>query len=159
MNILELLAYNSWAEDHYLTIISRLTEDQFKQEISGKSIHDLLYHLLEVYWFWLRRITNQDFTNEPAKKWNKNDIIQALRNIRVEISDFAKNEDLQNKITIQWDDNDKQANLSYNSVLMNFIVHSGYHRGQHAILLKSHGVAKIGDTDINPYNYQLEQRI
>ena len=44
------------------------------------------------------------------------------------------------------------------NILINFVVHSAYHRGQIALLLRAQGIIKeLPETDFNPYHYQKEQ--
>jgi uncharacterized damage-inducible protein DinB len=52
-----LYAYNSWANAKVLHAASKLTEEQFTEDLSSshRSVRDTLAHILAAEWIWLMR--------------------------------------------------------------------------------------------------------
>ncbi|MCY3412129.1 MAG: hypothetical protein INQ03_10900 [Candidatus Heimdallarchaeota archaeon] len=139
-------------------MISTLDREACNKIIIGKSIQKLLFHLYEVYWSWLHVMTDQDFADMPDDDWSCEKYLELIRSVRKEIYTFAESDSISKSTILQWEKNDIPFESPNLTIVMNFITHSAYHRGQLAILMHECGVDTIGETDINPYYYSKAQQ-
>lgn len=153
MQINELLDYTYWAEDHYFKIIMNIDPKFFQMNVLGKNIQQLLYHIYEVYWSWLHTMTDKDYCDFPSEDMSVPELISSIQDFRKKLTKFVaemKNDDC---TRLQWDEDDVPLITPNISILLNYVTHSAYHRGQLSMILHEHGVEEIGETDINPYLY------
>jgi uncharacterized damage-inducible protein DinB len=148
--------YKNWADEIYIEYCKELSDNDFEFEIEGyqNSAKKILGHLLEVSWFWLKFITDQNYSDEPdIERMKRSEIITGLLKYNQMIVEYVQNDDLSKQFEIQWDENDKVVVTTAENVIFNFISHSAYHRGQLAIYLRLLGIETIKETDFNPYIY------
>jgi len=151
------LQYLQWANAIYFDYCEQLTDEQleFKLEGFGKSIHDILEHMLEVYWGWDRLISSTD--QDLPEEMSVDQIINRLRTYDQQFIEVSQGE-IDQEHTLQFSDDDKPVITTTANILFNFVTHNAYHRGQLAILLRVLGFDTITETDFNPYIYELGQQ-
>jgi uncharacterized damage-inducible protein DinB len=159
LNIEKLLIFKNWADDLYLKYAAELTDEQFynKTSIVDKSVQSILYHMYEVYWFWFHNATDKNYSDEPSPDSTRDELIIGIKQINKDILELARIPEKHVEFNIQWDKKDKPVTTNTMNILINFLFHSAYHRGQLALLLRHHGYKTIDETDFNPYLYQKGQ--
>jgi uncharacterized damage-inducible protein DinB len=138
----DLLAYNRWANHQYLDVIARISDEQFTRKLGGSfgSVRDTLVHMAWAEWLW-------------AKRWQKSspqvraipDQFPTVESIRVYLKDveeaqigvFAHGEADLRAVHIRYT-NLKQEESEYTleQMVCHLTMHSAYHRGQLATLLR-----------------------
>jgi uncharacterized damage-inducible protein DinB len=138
----DLLAYNRWANHQYLDVIARVSDEQFTRTLGGSfgSVRDTLVHLAWAEWLW-------------AKRWQKSspqvraipDQFPTVESIRVYLNDveeaqtrvFAHGETDLRTVRIRYT-NLKREEWEYTleQMVYHLTMHSAYHRGQLATLLR-----------------------
>lgn len=160
MDIKSLIVFKNWADEIYLTYCEDLSDDQFRQTLSGydRSINDILFHMYEVYYSWYQFLTTKDYSNIPEiEKMSKTDIITGIREYNDKMIQYIDAYDVSQTHSIQWSEEDKEVKTTAENVLFNYVTHSAYHRGQLAIYLRYLGQKTITETDFNPYIYEMGQ--
>lgn len=142
----EMLAYNRWANHQYLDVIARLSNQQFTGKLGGSfgSVRDTLVHLAWAEWLWARRwqksspqvlATPEDFPTVESIRSYLEDVEAAqtrvfdrgepeLRTMRIRYTNMKREE---------WE-------YSLEQMVQHLTMHSAYHRGQLATLLRQLGV-------------------
>ena len=83
MDIQKIIEFKNWADDTYLKILQDLTYEQQQFTIAGykRSIHHILWHMYEVYWYWYHFATDKDYVDEPKPNMSFPKIISAIKTI------------------------------------------------------------------------------
>jgi len=138
----DLLAYNRWANHQYLDVIARLSDEQFTRTLGGSfgSVRDTLVHLAWAEWLWVKRwernspqvraVPDQFPTPESIRSYLK-DVEEAqirvfehgepgLRTVRIRYTNLKREE---------WE-------YTLEQMVQHLMMHSAYHRGQLATLLR-----------------------
>ncbi len=138
----DLLAYNRWANHQYLDVIARISDEQFTRKLGGSfgSVRDTLVHLAWAEWLW-------------AKRWQKSspqvraipDQFPTVESIRMYLKDveeaqirvFSHGEADLRTVRIRYT-NLKREEWEYTleQMVYHLMMHSAYHRGQLATLLR-----------------------
>ncbi len=138
----DLLAYNRWANHQYLDVIARVSDEQFTRTLGGSfgSVRDTLVHLAWAEWLW-------------AKRWQKSspqvraipDQFPTVESIRVYLNDV---EDAQTRVFAHGEADLRAVRIRYTNLkreeweytleqmVYHLTMHSAYHRGQLATLLR-----------------------
>lgn len=159
MSLKFLLDHHHWANDQFFDYILSLENEQIMDQFPDfdKSLYDLLYHLYEVNWNWLQTITS----SEKEFDWNEEipveELISRIKKTQSQMDEFVEQGNLSKKIILQFSDDDIPVETNPEKILLNFITHAAYHRGQIALLLRYLGFVDINETDINPFVYQRGQ--
>jgi uncharacterized damage-inducible protein DinB len=138
----DLLAYDRWANYQYIDVISKLTPEQFTRKLGGSfgSVRDTLVHLAWAEWLWakrwqrtspqLRAAPDQFPTCESVRSYLK-DAEEVLKQI------FENAQPDIAGVRIRYT-NFKYEEWEYTSqeMLQHLTMHSAYHRGQLATLLR-----------------------
>jgi uncharacterized damage-inducible protein DinB len=138
----DLLAYDRWANHQYLDVIAKLTDEQFTRKLGGSfgSIRDTLVHLAWAEWLWAKRwqrnspqvrATPDQFpTCESVRSYMK-DVEEAQQRI------FEHGQPDVMTVRIRYT-NLKQEVWEYTleQMVHHLTMHSAYHRGQLATLLR-----------------------
>ncbi|MHA2501584.1 MAG: DinB family protein [Candidatus Kariarchaeaceae archaeon] len=159
MDLVSLLTHHNWANSKYVQYIKSLAPEKYTQSLPGsdKTIHYLTYHLAEVFWYWYGRIHPDHGFEYPEETLNTLQMLDYIERIQSDILDWTKTADISKPMEYRFSETDNMVTTTPENVLQNFIVHSGYHRGQLAFLLRYHGFEGIEETDLNPYIYDLAQ--
>ena len=160
MHIKDLIEYKNWADNVYLEHISALSEAQFTELVPtiNKSVQELLLHIFASYLGDYHLITDMDWSNLPDfENLNRSEIINGIRQCNENMVEFILNNPVDELITYNEDGYDEAIKTNAENVLMNFVEHSSYHRGQIALLLRYHGVESIEMTNYHPYIWKMKQ--
>lgn len=151
--LLQLSAYNMWANQLLLDAINQLPEEKQKQEVPGsfKSLYATVLHILDAESIWWQRMKLQERITRPGDDFNGN------------MNDLANNLLHQNRQWNKWIINANEHQLQHvfqyrNSkreqfkqpiyqMLLHVFNHGTYHRGQLVNILRQVGEKKIPGTD------------
>lgn len=151
--LVQLSAYNIWANQLLADVIGRLPEEQQKQEVpsSFKSLHATLLHMLDAESIWWQRLKLQERITRPSEGFTG------------DVKELAGKLLQQNRQWSEWISNASEPQLLhvfqyYNSkkeqfkqpvyqMLLHVFHHGTYHRGQLVNILRQLGVEKIPGTD------------
>lgn len=142
ISLSDLLAYDRWANHQYLDVLATLTDEQFTRKLGGSfvSVHDTLLHLAWAEWVWTKRwnrtspqvrATPDQFpTCESIRSYMK-DVEEAQMRI------FEHGQPDIATIRIRYT-NLKREEWEYTleQMVHHLTMHSAYHRGQLATLLR-----------------------
>lgn len=152
-DLLDLFAYNRWANARTLEAVQPLGPEQYGRELGGSfpSLRDTLHHLLLAEWLWLQRWQGTSPTAPPAG-WDVSTPV-ALRTqwqqVEAEQTAFLTQisaVDLPRVVTYTLR-NGKTGAMPLHYLLRHALNHSTYHRGQVATLLRQLG-ASANSTDL-----------
>jgi uncharacterized damage-inducible protein DinB len=141
----ELFNYNYWARDRQLQVCATLTEEQFKHPLGSSftSLRDTLVHMVAVEWLWLERwkgnsphslLSPQDFPglSNVQERWNS---------VEIQMKEYLSaldDEAIQQPLTCV-STRGETWRYSLWRMMIHFINHQSYHRGQVTTLLRQLG--------------------
>lgn len=148
-----LYDYNYWANKKILSVISRLTPEEFTRPVAGGygSVRDTMVHLLSTEWGWLSRCGG----HERGERLDADDyptvesLITDWENVEQHTRDFLSHlddKDLNRNVEYPGKE-DKNRSMPLGELLHHSIIHGAHHRGQIALLLRELGYAP-GSFDI-----------
>jgi uncharacterized damage-inducible protein DinB len=147
-----LYEYNRWANARVLDAVSKLTEEQFTQDMgnSFSSVRDTLAHIMSAEWIWLRRWkgTSPKAVLDPAD-YPSLDVLRAKwAEIEQEQTAFVNGLPETSLETVIVYVNTKGETWKYplGQMMQHVVNHSSYHRGQITTLLRQLG-AEAASTD------------
>jgi uncharacterized damage-inducible protein DinB len=138
----EMLAYNRWANRQYLDVIATLDAGQFTRQLGGSfgSVRDTLVHLAWAEWLWVKRwqntspqvrVTPGEFPTVESVRAYLEDVEQGQTRIFE-----GENPDIRT-VRIRYTNLKKQVwEYSLEEMVQHVVMHSAYHRGQLATLLR-----------------------
>lgn len=149
----QFAAYNTWANQRLCEFMLTLPEETLKQELrsSFPTLEITLLHMWDAESVWWQRMKLQEVVTAPSASFNgcPADVIQGLLN--------------QNRLWEDWISSATEMALehvfSYHNtkrelfkqpvyqVLMQFLNHGSYHRGQIVTMLRQLGYEKLPQTD------------
>lgn len=160
MEIQLLIEFKNWADDVYMDYIDKCTEKQFTEKVPtlNKSIRQVLLHIYKSYWGDYHLISDRNWSNGPDfDELDKLEIITGIKNYNELMIDFISNQSVTEIIEYNEDGFDEPIKTTVENVLMNFVEHSSYHRGQLALLLRYHGINSLEMTNFHPYIWKYKQ--
>lgn len=151
--LVQLAAYNIWANQKLIDLILSLPEEKQKQELpsSFKSLQATLLHMWDAESVWWQRMKMHERFVVPSEnfKGNTKDICNGLMQQNLQWQDWIKNAtDPALEHVFQYY-NTKKEHFKHPVYLMLLHVfnHGTYHRGQLVNLLRQLGTEKIPQTD------------
>lgn len=144
-----LYEYNRWANGRMLHAVSRLTAEQFTQDLSSsyRSVRDTLTHVLSAEWIWLMRWQRMS----PKAMLNPMDYPK-VESLRAKWADVERNQaDFINRVT----DESLERVIAYTNtrgeewkyplgqMVQHVVNHSSYHRGQVTTMLRQLGAEAV----------------
>ena len=136
--LLEQYAYNDYANKLVLDVVTQLTDDELKREISPShsSVHKLIYHMLGVEAFFFRHCQKRPFELTPVKLPTLADVRGYWHELEHQRLDFITTLD-ERKLTQIVDVEFEGHQLRYPKwqLLLQAFLHSTHHRGELAIIL------------------------
>lgn len=142
----ELFAHNYWARDRQLEACAALTDEQFLRPLGNSfpSVRDTLVHLLAVEWLWLERwrgrsprvlLAPGEFSTLAAvcERWH--DVEKEMKRYLVALPDKA----LEQPMTCVSTRGNTWTYALWR-MMVHFLEHQTYHRGQVTALLRQLGV-------------------
>ena len=151
--LMQLAAYNSWANTKMLEFINGLPEEKQQQELqsSFKSLYATVLHMWDAESAWWQRMKMQERIILPSENFSGS------------MQDVSTGLMQQNKLWLDWVNNATEPALDhvfqyYNSkkehfkqpvwqVMLHVFNHDTYHRGQLVTMLRQLGTEKIPPTD------------
>ena len=142
----QLYEYNSWANRRTLEAGAALNDEQFTRDLgsSFRSIRDTLAHVCEVEWLWLERwrgrsprglLAPEEFPTLAAvcDRWNA--VEQEMKQYLTELPE----ETLEQQMTCMSTRGNTWTYALWR-MMVHFLEHQTYHRGQVTALLRQLGV-------------------
>lgn len=160
MKVLQLIEFKNWADEVFINYINGLSDTQFSEVVPvvNKSIKQILLHLYKSYWGDYHLISDRDWSDEPKfDKLGKSEIIEGIKNYNAQMIDYITNNPISEIIEYNESGFDEPIKTNAENVLINFVEHSAYHRGQMALLLRYHGINSLEMTNFHPYIWKFKQ--
>jgi len=138
----DLLAYDRWANHKYLDVIATLESEQYARKLGSSfgSIRDTLVHLAWAEWVWVERWQGRSpqVRASPDQFPTVSSVQSYLKEVeeaQVRVFELLQRGAMTVRIRYT---NLKNEVLEYTfeQMLHHIILHSGYHRGQLATLLR-----------------------
>lgn len=144
-DIERLYDYHYWANRQLVSVVSRLTGEEFTQPVAGSygSIRNTLVHVLSAEWGWLERcggakrgarLNPQDFPTVAA-------LVQTWARVEEHVRRFLAGldaDDLAREIAFSLGDGPRQS-MPLGDLMRHAALHAIHHRGQVALLLRASG--------------------
>lgn len=148
-----LFEYNYWAKARIMSVVERLTEEQFTKNLgsSHSGIHGTLVHIVGAEHIWLSRwIGKSEFKLLDPKDYPTRAIMQEKWDeVEQRMGEFVGSlteTDLSNVVTYRTTEGKQFSNPLW-QMMQHMVNHSTYHRGQVVTMLRQLGVRPIG-TDL-----------
>ncbi len=148
-----LFEYNYWAKARIMSVVERLTEEQFTKNLgsSHSGIHGTLVHIVGAEHIWLSRwIGKSEFKLLDPKDYLTRAIMQEKWDeVEQRMGEFVGSlteTDLSNVVTYRTTEGKQFSNPLW-QMMQHMVNHSTYHRGQVVTMLRQLGVRPIG-TDL-----------
>jgi len=159
-DILDLFAYNAWANERIASTLMRLPPDAFTQDLGGSfpTIRDAFAHIIAAEWIWLERWTGSSPASAPA--WigsaDSSLLIQQLHAVEAKRTGFL----------VGLSESGLSSTCSFTllsgtpavhtlrDLFVHVTNHSTYHRGQVAAMLRRLGTPAL-PTDFLIYRAEV----
>lgn len=151
--LLQLAAYNTWANQLMLEAIIQLPEEQQDQELpsSFKSLRATLLHMLDAESIWWQRMKLQERIVRPSEGFQggMNELAQAvLQQNRLWNEWIRQAGEHQLHHVFQYQNTKReQFKEPVSQMLLHVFNHGTYHRGQLVNMMRQLGAGKIPATD------------
>jgi uncharacterized damage-inducible protein DinB len=139
---LDILAYDRWANHKYLVLIATLDSEQYARKLGGSfgSIRDTLVHLAWAEWVWVERWQGRSpqVRASPDQYPTVSSVQSYLKEVeeaQVRVFELLPREAMTTQIRYTNLKNEVWE-YSFEQMLHHLIMHSAYHRGQLATLLR-----------------------
>ena len=134
--LLSLLDYNSWANDEFFKVITKLPDNEVSKQRKSfmNSIRNSLNHLLVIDKIWVANMRGEKhpFNNLQTILFeNMNDVWNAKKKMDFEIKKYVSNLtqlELQEVVNYELIGGNKSS-MSRFMIITHLIMHGGYHRG------------------------------
>ena len=142
-----LYRYNQWANTTVLDSVSKLTPEQFVEDLhsSHRSVRDTLAHILAAEWIWLERWkgTSPAALLDPADFPTVESVRTRLSKVESECAEFLEGLTDQSlgQAVPYINTKGEQWTYSLGQMLQHVANHSSYHRGQVVTMLRQLGAA------------------
>ena len=159
-DIVHLYDYNKWANARTLEAASKLTPEQFTEDLhsSHRSVRDTLAHILAAEWIWLERWNGVspkallDPTDFPTLEAIKTRLAEVESGYGQFISGLT-DESLQTVVSYT-NTRGEEWRYSLAHMMQHVANHSSYHRGQVTTMLRQLGADVI---PVDLLNFEDEQ--
>ena len=134
--LLNLLDYNSWANDEFFKVITKLSSEEINKQRKSfmNSIRNSLNHLLVIDKVWLANMKKErhNFSNlqtilfnDMKQLWKeKKKEEQLLKKYAVDLSDAELEESVECELI-----GGNKVLITRSMILTHLVMHAGYHRG------------------------------
>lgn len=160
--ILDLFAYNRWANGRLLDAAGQLSDDQFTHALGGSfpSLRDTLAHMLAADWVWLSRWQGDPLGTAPdlsgctdiaaiRGRWEVLEAAQSAYLAGLTEASLARPVSIITRTGLSLE-------LPMRDTLRHVVNHATYHRGQVVTLLRQLGAEAVS-TDLTLY-YSMRQK-
>lgn len=151
--LVQLAAYNIWANQKLMDVILLLSEEKQLQELpsSFKNLQSTLLHMWDAESIWWQRMKMQERFTRPSENFNGNmkDACNGLLQQNQQWQDWIKNatEPALEHVFQYYNTKKEHFKNPVSQMLIHVFNHSTYHRGQLVNMLRQLGVEKIPATD------------
>jgi uncharacterized damage-inducible protein DinB len=160
---MEKLTYNHWANRHLAEAVSELDNKQFMKMIisSFPSIHKTLIHIIWAEELWLERWQGRSFVPEldPEEYPTSESIMKKFESLYQDqmqyLNDLNPGSEDQKVSYINF--KGKRWEYTLRQMVQHLIIHSAYHRGQLATLLRQLGVSPPNTDYLMFVDYQSDR--
>ena len=146
-------SFNVWANQKLLERISRLTDEQIRQEITSSfpGIFKTVLHLWDAESIWWQRLKLSEQIDVPSANFSGNygELEKSLLKQSLQWEEWVNNANdnqLQHVFAYQ-NSKKEQFKQPVNEVLLHLFNHGTYHRGQLVTMLRQLGADDIPHTD------------
>jgi len=162
-DIMNLYAYNRWANLLMFSSLEALSPEQFQQKIESSfpSVQETVFHIVFAEWIWLERWQG----NSPTTRPNTYDFatLSLLRDFWQIVDQRRQNfiaaldlEKLNSSLEFRLLSGEQQS-MELWKLMQHVVNHSSYHRGQVTTMLRQLGATPV-DTDMFIYYKEPVQR-
>jgi uncharacterized damage-inducible protein DinB len=151
-----LYDYNRWANGRVIDAVSKLSDEQFVQDLqsSHRSVRDTLTHILAAEWIWLERwkgVSPKALLN-PADFQSLESLKDRWAEVDRDYQEFIKGVTADSLAGVIAYKNTKGEEWSYPlwQMFQHVMNHSTYHRGQVVTMLRQLG-AEVNAVDLLIY--------
>ncbi|MHA1928363.1 MAG: DinB family protein [Candidatus Thorarchaeota archaeon] len=140
MNLKDLGDYHEWSSMKIRSVIEQLSDEEYELEIEGRSIHGISMHIvmaLETCFLYAEPISNGQSVYEVVETENRKDLMMRwikldykFKEILLETMERSYNVEHMSEIPFT---------LKSKDFYFQYLLHTTYHRGQLALLLRSLG--------------------
>lgn len=151
--LIQLAAYNIWANQLLLNVITRLDEEKQKQQVpsSFSSLYKTALHLYDAENIWWQRMKLMEHITKPGDSFtgDMKELTNALLHQNKQWQEWIVNaNEHQFTHVFQYQNTKKeQFKQPVYQMLLHLFNHGTYHRGQLVNMLRQVGVEKIPATD------------
>jgi len=154
---IQLADYNTWANDIVHSWLDKLTDEQWRQEITSSfpSLSATALHTAAAETIWLDRLNKA-----PEPRWltniikgDKQEVQVAWKNSTAGLQAFIQNfdeEKLQESVSFRRPDGNTYQ-LEFYQIFAHVFNHSTYHRGQMVTMLRQTGFTNVHSIDMSTY--------
>ncbi len=151
--VLQLAAYNVWANSLLMDVIAALPEEKTRQKVAGSfgSLFNTTIHLWDAEAIWWQRMKLAERITRPGDHF-RGDIKELIQNLLQQNKQWfgwieaAQEHALQHEFIYQNTKREQFKQPVY-QMLVHVFNHGTYHRGQLVTMLRELGVEKIPATD------------
>jgi len=147
-------AYNVWANQRMVDVISNMTDNQLNQEITSsyKSIHATLMHLWDAESIWWQRIKLQEIQEWPSQVFNGS-VLELCNNLMKQSKQWKEWVDLATDAALEHEfiyrnSKKEQFKQPVFDALQHLFNHQSYHRGQLITMFRQVGLEQVPNTDM-----------
>lgn len=138
MNFENLGEYQIWSSEKIREVISQLSESEYEREIEGRSIHGISMHIvmaLETCFLYAQPIANGHTVYEVVEQENRERLLSRWKRLDSKLKEILT-ETIERSYTVKHL-NGNPFTLESKEFYMQYLLHTTYHRGQLAYLLRA----------------------
>lgn len=147
-------AYNVWANQRMVDVISNMTDDQLNREITSsyKSIYATLMHLWDAESIWWQRIKLQELQEWPSLVFTGS-VLELCNNLLKQSKQWKEWVDLATDAALEHEfiyrnSKKEQFKQPVFDALQHLFNHQSYHRGQLITMFRQVGLEQVPNTDM-----------
>src|SRR5512140_1037916 len=161
-DILDLFAYDSWANARVASTILELPQEQFTRGFGGShpTVRDAFAHVVGTGWVWMERWEGRNPSSPPEWMASTDAALLAkqLRDVELRRESFLvslSDGDLARRFAFKYLDG-RAGEHSLRDLFVHVVNHSTFHRGQIVSMLRQAGTP-AAPTDFVVYRAEVEQ--
>ena len=147
-------AYNVWANQRMVDVISNMTDDQLNREITSsyKSIYATLMHLWDAESIWWQRIKLQELQEWPSLVFTGS-VLELCNNLLKQSKQWKEWVDLATDAALEHEfiyrnSKKEQFKQPVFDALQHLFNHQSYHSGQLITMFRQVGLEQVPNTDM-----------
>lgn len=140
MNLEHLGDYQIWSSKKIREVVEGLSDKEYESEIEGRSIHGICKHIvgaLETCFLYARPIANGQSVYDIIEEENRKDLMMRWAKLDFNLNELLI-ETAERSFTVDHI-SETPITLESKDFYLQYLLHTTYHRGQLALLLRSLG--------------------